>query len=302
MSQIDSTLKSTEVEETIDLYFFRPLGYVFARLCQKLGVTPNSVTVTSIILGVVAGHLFYYQDFVVNIIGIGLFLLADILDSTDGQLARMNGASSKFGRILDGVAGNTIFFSIYVHFCFRLLDQGFSVMVFPFALIVGISHSFQSGMSDFYRNVYMWLVQNKGDVEKSAKVRSEFRSYRWLSRGLGKKLLLLVYLNYTNQQELLSKNFQRLREAIARVYGNRIPASFSELYRAKNKPMMRLYSTLSTNLRISVMFVLILINEVIYYYWFVFIVLNLSLAITMFLQERINKGLTVWVEAHPEAT
>ncbi|MFQ5797068.1 MAG: CDP-alcohol phosphatidyltransferase family protein [Bacteroidota bacterium] len=301
MSQIESTLKSLEVEETIDLYFFRPLGYFFARVCQKLGVMPNAVTVASIVLGVLAGHLFYYQSLTINIVGIALFLLADVFDSADGQLARMNGASSKFGRILDGVAGNLIFASIYVHFCLRLLEQGHSPLVFLLALVAGTSHSFQSGMSDYYRNAFLGFVNGKGELESSSKIAKEYRSYRWHSRDVGKKLLLRVYLNYTIQQELLSRNFQRLREAVARVWGGRLPSSFSELYRGKNKPMMRLYSTLSTNLRIIVMFIVIFVDKVILYLWFEVLVLNALLVITVIFQERINRNLIVWVETHPEA-
>lgn len=302
MSQIDSTLKSLEVEETIDLYFFRPLGYFFARLCQKLGLTPNFVTVTSIVLGVLAGHLFYYQTLAVNIFGIVLFLLADILDSTDGQLARMNGASSKFGRILDGLASNVIFASIYIHLCFRLLEQGYSPLVFLLALVAGISHSFQSAMSDYYRNAYLRFVKGKGELESTSNIVKEYRSYRWISRDYGKKLLLRIYLNYTTQQELLSRNFQRLRKTVTRTYGDRIPSTYTDLYRSKNKSMMRLYSTLSTNLRIIIMFTVIFIDNVILYLWFEVIVLNVSLAITVILQEHINKNLALWVETHPEAT
>ena len=301
MSQIESTLKSLDVEETIDLYFFRPLGYFFARACQKLGVTPNAVTVMSILLGVGAGHLFYYQDLAINIAGIVLFLLADILDSTDGQLARMSGVSSKFGRILDGVAGNMIFTSIYLHFCFRLLDQGYNPLVFLLALVAGISHSFQSSMSDYYRNAYLRFVNGKGELESRTNIAKEYHSYRWFSRDLGKKLLMRSYLNYTIQQEMLSRNFQRLRETVVRVYGGQIPSTLAELYRSKNKSMMRLYSTLSTNLRIIVMFILIFIDKIIFYLWFEIIVLNVSLVITVILQERINRDLTAWVETHPEA-
>lgn len=302
MSQLESTLKSLEVEETIDLYFFRPLGYFFARVFQKIGVTPNAVTIASIVLGVLAGHLFYYQDLAINVVGIVLFLLADIFDSTDGQLARMSGATSKFGRIFDGFAGNLIFTSIYAHFGFRLLEQGYSPWVFLLALAAGTSHSFQSGMSDYYRNAYLRFVANKGELESKGEIVHHYRAYSWISRDFGRKFFLRFYLNYTTQQELLSRNFQRLRETASRVYGGKTPMEFSELYRSKNKPMMRLYSTLSTNLRIIVMFAVLLVDKIILYFWFDVVVLNISLAVTMVLQERINKRLQAWVEAHPEAT
>ena len=50
-----STLKSMDTEETIDLMFYRPIGYAWAVLCAKLGITPNAITIASIFIGVAAG-------------------------------------------------------------------------------------------------------------------------------------------------------------------------------------------------------------------------------------------------------
>ena len=58
MSRIESTFKAREVEEAIDIWFYRPLGYFVARVCVPLGITPNAVTIISIFIGVAAGHLF----------------------------------------------------------------------------------------------------------------------------------------------------------------------------------------------------------------------------------------------------
>src|SRR5438552_861873 len=88
-STIESTYKALDVEETIDMYFYRPLGYWIARACQSLGITPNVVTIISIFIGVTGGHLLYYRDATLNAYGILLWVIADTLDSVDGQLARM---------------------------------------------------------------------------------------------------------------------------------------------------------------------------------------------------------------------
>ena len=46
------TLKSMDTEETIDLCFYRPIGYMWAVLCAKLGIKPNAITIASIFIGV----------------------------------------------------------------------------------------------------------------------------------------------------------------------------------------------------------------------------------------------------------
>ena len=46
------TLKSADTEEHIDLAFYRPIGYAWACLARRLGVTPNAITISSIFLGI----------------------------------------------------------------------------------------------------------------------------------------------------------------------------------------------------------------------------------------------------------
>ena len=54
-TSLQSTLKSLDTEEWLDLHFTRPLGYAWALLFNKLNVHPNVVTIISIFLGAAAG-------------------------------------------------------------------------------------------------------------------------------------------------------------------------------------------------------------------------------------------------------
>ena len=105
------SLKSLDTEEHIDLAFYRPIGYAWACLAARLGITPNAITIASIFLGVGAGIAFYFNDLWVNVIGMLLLIWANSFDSADGQLARMTKQYSRIGRILDGVSGDLWFFS-----------------------------------------------------------------------------------------------------------------------------------------------------------------------------------------------
>ena len=67
-SSYRDSLKSLDTEEHIDLWFYRPIGYVWACLARKLGVTPNAITIASIFLGIGAGIAFYFNDIWINII------------------------------------------------------------------------------------------------------------------------------------------------------------------------------------------------------------------------------------------
>ena len=78
------TLKSMDTEETIDLLFYRPIGYMWAVLCAKVGITPNVITIASIFIGVAAGVMFYFDDLSLNVIGIVVLRWATSFDSADG--------------------------------------------------------------------------------------------------------------------------------------------------------------------------------------------------------------------------
>ena len=56
------SLKSMDTEETIDLMFYRPIGFAWALLAAKFGITPNMITIASIFLGVAGGVLFYFYE------------------------------------------------------------------------------------------------------------------------------------------------------------------------------------------------------------------------------------------------
>ena len=74
--EFKASLKSADTEEHIDIYFYRPIGYQWARFFRMLHVTPNVVTILSIFLGVGAGICFYFDDLAINILGIFLLIFS----------------------------------------------------------------------------------------------------------------------------------------------------------------------------------------------------------------------------------
>jgi len=59
--QTDLSHKGRAVEEWADLHFFRPIGIRIARALQPTGISADQVTLWSLVIGLVAGHLFAYQ-------------------------------------------------------------------------------------------------------------------------------------------------------------------------------------------------------------------------------------------------
>jgi len=297
-SPIESSLKPRDVEEWLDLWFYRPLGYRIARVCGRLGVHPNTVTVLSGLLGVLAGHLFYYSSRWVNLIGMGVFLIADLLDSADGQLARLSQKVSLTGRILDGVAGTLMFTSCYAHLCGRLMHSTGHAWVWLLGALAGLSHSFQSSLADYYRLAYVRLAvrPEEGPMDRSETLRREYARLRGVPGARGARLLLAFYIPYVRRVEVVSPNFVRLLKRLYDEGSGAVPAGFAEAYRRLNRPLMKYYSLLATNLRVAVLFATVLLDRILLFFLLEVLVLNAVAFVLLVAQDRRSRRLLRWLQ------
>lgn len=259
--EFQSTLKSLDTEEHIDIYFYRRLGYFFACLGRELHITPNAITIASIFIGVAAGICFYPANLAVNVCGMLLLILADAFDSADGQLARMTKQYSRLGRILDGMAGDFWFISIYVCICLRVNATSvyFSEhpwLVWTLAVGAGLCHSIQAAMADYYRQMHLLCVNGKSELEDSNQLREKLEQSRkeganWLSL-----LTQRVYLGYTLNQEKRTPYMQKMRVALRTNFpdGN-VPQKLRDQFRALSLPLMKFTNILSFNWRAITLFV-----------------------------------------------
>ena len=89
--------KAYEIEELADVYFFRPLGAVVAYASRSVGMSPNGLTVLGGIVGAAGGGLLYVES--LGALAFALLILHGVIDSADGQLARLTNRTSELGRI-----------------------------------------------------------------------------------------------------------------------------------------------------------------------------------------------------------
>lgn len=301
-SKIESTYKSSDTEELLDKLFYRKVGYGMAVAAKSMGLTPNIVTFISIILGVIAGHLFFYRDITVNLIGVLMLITAEAMDGADGQLARLTNNYSRYGRIFDGVAGNLWFISIYLHMSARFIVEGGTPFIFLIAVISGSSHSFQSAMADFYRIFYLYFVEGKGkDIDDISEVKETYSNLGWLKSPF-KKFLLRVYINYLNQQYLLAKNVRKLYSFVEEYFDGVTPSRLKVEYRKLNKPMIKFQNILTTNTRMIVLFIALFFGNILYYFLFELIILNLLLVYFVIREEKIHRYLLTFAKSNKERT
>jgi hypothetical protein len=288
---VSSTYKARDVEEALDVWFYRPLGYHLARAAWWLGLTPNAVTMIGALLGVLAGHLFLYEGWIPALAGIALLVLSETFDSADGQLARMSGQYSKLGRILDGLASNLVFASIYVHVAIRVAPVVGGGTAAALIVLSALSHSFQCAVSDFYRNAFLHIAGGgRAELHDSKDVERDYRALRFRD-DFGGKLLLRLYLNYTRQQEAVTRSFRDLRKAIQAAYPDGTPDSVRLEYRERNKPLLKYHNILTANTRMLALGLAVLANRPLFYLGFEIVVLNGLLAAVLWAQNRNNAAL-----------
>lgn len=298
-SAYQASLKSLDTEEGIDLAFYRPIGYAWACLARRLGVTPNAITIASIFLGIGAGVAFYFNDLWVNVIGIILLVWANSFDSADGQLARMTGQHSRIGRILDGLSGDLWFFTIYLCICLRenATSPFFAEhpwLIWAVAVTAGICHGKQAAMADYYRQFHLYFLKGEegSELDSTVQLRRRYAETPWRGHFMG-KLTLWFYTNYTASQESLTPAMQTLRRTLREKYPDgRVPQSFRDEFRRLSLPLMKYTNILSFNWRSIALFASILARMPWLYFAFELIVLNSILIYMVCRHERICRRLT----------
>lgn len=299
-SSYRDSLKSMDTEEHIDLAFYRPIGYAWACLAKKLGVTPNAITIASIIIGIGAGIAFYYPVLWINVIGMLLLIWANSFDSADGQLARMTKQYSRLGRILDGLSGDIWFATIYVAICLRenmtstfFMDHPWLIWVI--AVVTGLCHAKQAAMADYYRQFHLYFLKGKdgSELERADELEQHYNNEK-SKVGFWKRLTMLTYLNYTRQQEATAPAMQSLRAELRKRFpdGN-IPDSFRAAFRAASLPLMKYTNILSFNWRTIALFVSLFIGMPWLYFAFELTVLNILLIYMVVRHESICRKFTI---------
>jgi len=288
-SAFENSLKSNDTEEQIDIWFYRPIGYQIALFCAKVGIRPNPVTIISIFFGVAAGILFYPQQLWINVIGMLSLMFANSLDSADGQLARMTNDKSRFGRILDGVAGDFWFIAIHVALCLRSMEEGWSAWIWVPGVVAGASHMIQSAMADYYRNVHLFFIKgtNGSELDNSRDLQKEYDEMSW-TRQFGMKIVARLYLNYTKEQEFFSPKLQKLLVVVKEKYQNGLPAKLITDFRAQNKPLMKYTNIVQFNTRVIFLFIWLFLDQSWIYFFFDIFILNPILIYMIVKQEKVS--------------
>lgn len=285
-----STLKSSETEDWLDYRVIRPLCYFLAVFFAKLNIHPNAVTIASMFIGAASSYFFYHGSLIyegwyglwLNVIGVLLLCVADLLDCTDGQLARLTGKKSRLGRILDGMAGFTWFIPIYVALMFRFyhhhsLEFGLlgipdteqnvliaTAIVTALALYSGfVCMGPQERMADYYIQIHLFmLLGEKGsELDNSEQQQKAYDETPSEGNRLW-KYFLKTYIGYTRKQEKSTPEFQKLLKLLREKYGSagNMPDAIRQKLLDESRFLMPWNAMLTFNFRCGMFFLFCLID------------------------------------------
>ena len=285
-----ATLKSTETEDWLDLHVIRPFCYYLAVFFAKFDINPNTVTIWSMVIGAASAIFFgcgsfYYSGgwgLTMNIIAIVLLMIADILDCTDGQLARLTGKKSRLGRILDGVAGFAWFIPIYHVLVYRFYlhhDLEFSwlgisdtpqnviiatIVVYVLGLISGIAGlAGQQRLADYYIQVHLFFLKGeKGSELDNSRRQQEIYDAMDQNTSAVERYFQKSYIGYTQKQEKRTPQFQRLLGKLRGKFGStdNIPEDVRKRFREQSLPVIFWNGLLTFNFRSFWLFLFCLLD------------------------------------------
>lgn len=283
-----SSLKSLETENYVDRVFYRPLGYKIAYSLRRTGITPNTITILSVFVGMAGAYLFYYENSIeLTLLGILGLVCANILDCVDGQLARLTGIKSKIGRILDGVAGYLWFLVIYLAIATRVYQATGYWWIFLVIILSALSHAFQAAITDYYKTLHLYFVspQTGKEFETIEQVKEKMRTTKGMSL-----LFMYLYIYYTIIQHKATPELQSLLQDIRKAYPHEdIPQEVRVTFRRGSRMVMKIIDLLTFNGRSIPLFIILLTGQVWFYFVYEVIFLNIVLVVAKNQHESLSR-------------
>ncbi len=270
--------KAVEIEELADIFFFRPCGWIIARGARAFRMTPTHLSIAGALIGVAGGALLY--DKRPGLLSFALLVLSEIIDSADGQLARMTGQMTELGRVIDGVGDYFRHAAVYIAIATGIIHRGGSNSILVWMLLAGIANAMQSQMYDYHRTAYITVVR-KGRAPENDPARVP-PWVRWLFRG------------YLMMQNCLVGLHAEVETALAaRSVAGRVREDDRARYRACFYWPVRGWNLLGDNTRFYAIGVLACLHRVDLFFPFILAPMNLALIALWFWQRSADRRFLV---------
>lgn len=280
LQEYKSSLKKIEVEEIFDLYFYRPLAFLLVKGVYHTSITPNQLTVISMIFGVIGGFFYSVGTHHAFIIGAILILLYNVFDCSDGQLARLKKNGTAVGRILDGIADYVVSVAVYFGIAFGYANSSsYPVQWWLITAAAGFSNAIQAGLLDFYRTRYLDYVLNRVSVlDEGMKIfEDEFERLKRVKGRYFDKAVIWIYLKYSHiQQKVTGPKIEEKNK----------PEISSKEYEKNNRWLIHLWTFLGPTTQWTFLFITSFLNRIDIYLLGILVLWNILAIVFYILQSR----------------
>lgn len=282
------SLKHTIFDETLTLYILRPIAFIFVKLLYPTNVTPNQVSLMSIIVGICAGFFFSRGDLTSFIIAGSLYFFCLVLDCVDGMIARLKKNGTAVGRIIDGVADYIVGIAVYIGLGIGFSKGIVSIDFWPHATwlllsLAAVSHIFHAMIVDYYRVEFMshglgkvTSVWEEKKIFTQEMERIKDMKGKWLD-----KFLIAVYLGYSHLQIFRMKKTEKYDR---------------DAYFQSNKLMILLWFWIGPTAHVFVLIIAAILFRPIIFFIYTIGVANLYMLILWIIQVKIKQRLRAQIK------
>lgn len=188
-----ASTKSAASDELINTYLIRPMAGLVVRVLYPTPITPNGMTMLSIVAGCCAALLYGSTAFGGATVAAGLCLtLKDILDAADGQLARAKQLFSRKGRFLDSVGDFLVDLLVFAAIGWTLMRATANPVYGPLALLAFLGTTLRVSYHVFYQTSYLHIHGAYTINRITEDVKPEDRSEDRLTQTL-QRIFLILY-------------------------------------------------------------------------------------------------------------
>ncbi len=159
MYEYGKSIKSSGSDELINTYLIRPVAGLVVRALYSSRVTPNQVTMASIVAGLAAAWMYGRGESSAIVCAGLLVTLKDVLDSADGQLARAKQLYSRAGRFLDSIGDFVVDVAVFGAIGWMLSIRHGDLLYCFLALGALLGITFRVSYHVFYQTSYLHLQQ-----------------------------------------------------------------------------------------------------------------------------------------------
>lgn len=288
IKQLRQSIKIVEIEERMDLLIHRPIGLVMSWGAIKLGMTPLQISLLSMFTGIVAGVLYFWHfNFWMAALAGFFLVLSGILDTVDGQVARLTGQSSQFGMVIDGTIDNVVFVAAYTGAALPYWSeyQWYGVGV---VIVSGFLHSLQSLVFDYYKNEFSFLYAEQKHYRNPETEETKVQLQN--AKGFLEKLLRAFYLDYVRKQNWLTTRKGTIKQRFETLATNpETKDQFKQEYKKTFSPYMTFWALFGGSNTHRTLIIIACLFAAFDMYLYINIALTLPVILLTFLQARADR-------------